>query len=186
MFSPVITTIPEGPSSNHPREADICCLSRSKLSEDPTEQKIENQLYSTAGHGTRSLEFEEAENYLTLTTSSLYFSKVSGILYWLANSTHEISVSRLINKWFYEMLQNWHTYSFFWIYPVSLLVRPLSVIIFLIHISAFPQHIYSAMYEILFPFTTFAMFWGSFHFSLFQYVPWNILWPNLTHLNQCS
>ena len=56
------TTIPEGPCSNHPREADICCLSRSKLSEDPTEQKIENQLYSTAGHGTRSLEFEEAEN----------------------------------------------------------------------------------------------------------------------------
>ena len=62
MFSPVITTIPEGPCSNHPREADICCLSRSKLSEDPTEQKIENQLYSTAGHGKRSLEFEEAEN----------------------------------------------------------------------------------------------------------------------------
>ena len=56
------TTIPEGPCSNHPREADICCLSRSKLPEDPTEQKIENQLYSTAGHGTRSLEFEEAEN----------------------------------------------------------------------------------------------------------------------------
>ena len=62
MFSPIITTISEGPCSNHPREADICCLSRSKLSEDPTEQKIENQLYSTAGHGTRSLEFEVAEN----------------------------------------------------------------------------------------------------------------------------
>ena len=43
---------------------------------------------------------------------------------------------------------------------------------------------YLFCYEIWFPFTTtFALFWIV---SIFQQVPWNILRPNLTHLNQFS